>query len=657
METASASIKKNSILSKLEQIVLDNLENEGFNVKAFAGLAGMSRSELYRKIKKHSGKSVTQFIRDIRLRKALKLLSQGELSASEAGFAVGFNSATYFSKCFKDKYGFTPGETEFHQAEIPGLLNHSARPRKKDWFGVQLVYYPVVLTALIIVVGTIIWMNTGNSYQAGSMSTPPPDQNATSSKGLENSSVAILPFTNWTGDPTYDPICYGTTVAIINKLSDINSINKVAPMSAVIPYKDSVQNLKNISRDLDVENILSGSVQEAGSQLKFTIEFINAKTNGLLWSEEFIIDWEPEEAFTMQNTIAEEVISVLGIEDPSELDRGHPTASKEAYNYFLQGIYQFNIYTREAWENSIYFFDKAIEADPNYIEAYLYLSYIWRGGGLIWSYTSQQEAWDKARENLLKVLELDPDNRSVPYFLKDGYFYFELNAGKIPEIVEVNVEDHIGFNADYAIKMGRYEAAYADNAEYSQQEPYTGVYYALMAIDNYFLKDTAQSVKLLEEHYELYKNDLNFLREAAKCYYFLGDQEGLKKAIDHFYITFREERPPVIRWLKAMAAENMGDTVTRNEQLQSLRKDYELGNSGSPAWFIAVYYAGKGDYEAALDWLERSYEAREVEMTWLAQEPDLAPLGPSPRYQALLDSMNFPPAARTHVKALPLGQD
>ncbi len=74
------------------------------------------------------------------------------------------------------------------------------------------------------------------------------------------------------------------------------------------------------------------------------------------------------------------------------------------------------------------------------------------------------------------------------------------------------------------------------------------------------------------------------------------------------------------------------------------------GESGSPAWFIALYHAYKNDVDKTLDWLERSYEAGEVEMTWLAQEPDLAPLGNEPRYQALLDSMNFPESARKHVK-------
>ena len=101
------------LIYKLTQIVQDNFTNEQFGVKELVKIYGMSRSQLHRKLKPIKGQSISQFIREIRLEKAMQLLQKNETTVSEIAYQVGFNSPTYFNTCFHDYFGYPPGEVKF----------------------------------------------------------------------------------------------------------------------------------------------------------------------------------------------------------------------------------------------------------------------------------------------------------------------------------------------------------------------------------------------------------------------------------------------------------------------------------------------------------------------------------------------------------------
>ena len=92
------------LLKGLKQAVLDNLENEQFSVEHLSQIVGVSRSHLHRRLKKLKGQSISQFIREIRLAEALQLLRQDVATTSEIAYRVGFNSPSYFHKCFHAEF-------------------------------------------------------------------------------------------------------------------------------------------------------------------------------------------------------------------------------------------------------------------------------------------------------------------------------------------------------------------------------------------------------------------------------------------------------------------------------------------------------------------------------------------------------------------------
>ncbi|GAF03320.1 response regulator transcription factor [Saccharicrinis fermentans] len=98
------------LVEKALRIVHKNMLNENFSVESLAAEIGLSRTHLHRKLKTITNQSASEFIRNTRLEKAKELMSKGELKINEIGFAVGFNSHTYFTKSFKKYVGLSPQE-------------------------------------------------------------------------------------------------------------------------------------------------------------------------------------------------------------------------------------------------------------------------------------------------------------------------------------------------------------------------------------------------------------------------------------------------------------------------------------------------------------------------------------------------------------------
>jgi len=97
-------------LKNIKNIIESNLEDESFSVVELSKEVGMSRSNLFRKLKALTDQSPNQVIREMRLMRAKDLLEKGAGNSAEVAYMVGFNSATYFTKCFGDYFGKSPSK-------------------------------------------------------------------------------------------------------------------------------------------------------------------------------------------------------------------------------------------------------------------------------------------------------------------------------------------------------------------------------------------------------------------------------------------------------------------------------------------------------------------------------------------------------------------
>ncbi len=97
-------------IKKALEVVDKNLSNSEFTVEAFQREVGMSRMQLHRKLKALTHFSASEFVRDIRLQRASDLLLNKEFTVSEVAYTCGFNSVSYFTQCFKKKFGMSPSK-------------------------------------------------------------------------------------------------------------------------------------------------------------------------------------------------------------------------------------------------------------------------------------------------------------------------------------------------------------------------------------------------------------------------------------------------------------------------------------------------------------------------------------------------------------------
>ena len=335
-------------LSKITEIIEENISNERFGVSELARETGMSRSNLLRKIKKLTKLSVSQFIRQVRLKNAMDMLRQTSLTVSEVSYKVGFSSTSYFIKCFHDYYGYPPGEVGKRDLnERDSVQNGQSRKRR---FIVILG-----LTISIVFFATLLFIifKPLSSKQ----------------KDLEKS-IAVLPFLNDSNDSTNIHIINGLMESILNNLQKIEDL-RVISRTSVEKYRNMPKIIPEMGRELNVNYFVEGSGQKIGDQVLLNIQLIEAPTDKHLWGKQYTR--EAKDVFKLQNevakNIADEIQAIITPEEEARINKV-PTDNLVAYDYFLKGLDLLNKPDRENLEDAISYFIKAIEQDNEFARAY-----------------------------------------------------------------------------------------------------------------------------------------------------------------------------------------------------------------------------------------------------------------------------------------------
>ncbi|CAM4093579.1 helix-turn-helix domain-containing protein [Zobellia roscoffensis] len=634
---SKATPSQGGLIDKLRKEIELNLNNDQFGVDSLAQAVGMSRSSLHRKLHKVLGISTSQFIREYRLKRALKILQEEDITASETAYRVGFSSSTYFNTCFHKYHGYTPGEVKSRSIEDSVVVeeqfavvnNNSSRLKYILWIVFPL---PLILLAVFL------------------YNTKPTEERQTSvvEKATGTKSIAVLPLKNWTGNPDLEYVSDGMTDAIISRLTKVSAIDKIIPLSSTVKFKETDLTASEMAADLGVTNLLQGNLQISGDQIKINLQLIHGESDEHIWSREYTKEWKSDEIFDLQTEVVEDIAASMNAEiseNELKLVKKIPTNSKQAYSYYLQGEFQRSKANELTYSNALVLYEKAIAIDSTFVEAYVGLANIWSFGGLIWGIYSEQEAWGKAKHLLEKAYEIDPANRELEEELYTGYFYFDWNFETVENYYQHILENYFhnttpAISADYAIKTGRYEEAIKSLEEGILIDPTIGVFFFFKAEALMLMGKTEEAFNLIARQDLLYNDNLFYLRESTKLYYYLREYEKSKNGLNKLLTQFTDY-PPILMWLNAVFAQIDGNTEAISKHLAELHAKYENGSSGSPAWFIALYYAHTKDYESTFEWLQKSYDRHEVEMTWLREEPLLAPIRNDSRYKDLYENVGF----------------
>ncbi|WP_298877625.1 adenylate/guanylate cyclase domain-containing protein [uncultured Bradyrhizobium sp.] len=212
-------------------------------------------------------------------------------------------------------------------------------------------------------------------------STPTPDQPPAVALALpDKPSIAVLPFTNMSGDPEQEYFADGVVEDIITALSRMTWLFVIARNSS-FTYKGKAVDIKQVGRELGVRYVLEGSVRKAGNKVRITGQLIDASNGTHLWADRF--DGALEDVFALQDEVTTNVIGAIAPRlEQAEIERARhkPTDKLAAYDYYLHGIA--NIYqgTKDANVDALQNFQRATQIDPNFATAHGMSAYcyVWR---------------------------------------------------------------------------------------------------------------------------------------------------------------------------------------------------------------------------------------------------------------------------------------
>ena len=379
-------------ISKLTEIVLANLGNENFGVKELIRRSGMSRIGLSRKLHGIASKTINQFIREIRLQKALELLQNGSVTASEVAYKVGFSSPAYFNTCFHEYFGYPPGKVKRMDQDItqeslqkPGMVQQNFhRPAKRTLkIILALISFVSVAAVALFIYPEIIkpgWLDTLFSSD-------------------DRISVAVMPFQIMTGDSTWNTkriwiqdelIAYLSNFTEELKVRHLEMINNIIQSNNITDFASvTVPVARRVSEQLDADVFIYGNIKQAENIIRLNSQFFEPKTGEAFSPVELTGTAGEDNIFQLVDKLKMVVADHLRL---SKLNQENPlyrkyitTTSPEAYRFYLYGQKAF---AKLDYSSAIDLFSEAISLDSNFFDA---------AEQIAWAY-GNQGLYDKAKE-------------------------------------------------------------------------------------------------------------------------------------------------------------------------------------------------------------------------------------------------------------------
>lgn len=620
-------------ISKIITIVEQNMEDEKFGVTELAGLVNMSRSNLLRRVKQETGLSVSVFIRQVRLRKSELLLKEGLLTVSEISYKVGFNSTSYFTKCFRELYGYTPGEYGKRDKSDDIKISDSTVSLVKEQKPAKFVKFSIVSAVATAVLLFVL-------FKYAPIEQPQVPK-----------SIAVLPFINDSNDSTNVYFMNGLMEAILDNFQKIEDI-KVTSRTTVEKYRDLSRSIPELSRELNVNYFVEGSGQKVGDQILLKIQLIDANSDEQLWSQSY--RRELEDVFLLQTEVAKNIADEIdAIITPDEYERIEriPTQNLVAYDYYLKGLELLKEETGEGLLLGIEQFKKAILEDGQFANAYAYIavSYYYLdifqaekkyseelknymdkallldeslGESLIAKalYYMHLEEYDQAVTAFENVLSYYPHSSWVRNSLSDIYTTYLPSTEKYLEHAlqgfkfAVIAEDSPAASITYLhLSNALAQTGFIDEAEthvkksleYNPQNIYSDYMYAYIRMaQDYDLENAKES---LLNTFEKDTTRPDVIQEVAKIYYYLEDYESswkyYSKLIYMKYILDLDIYPGEDVKI-AFVLNQLGKTEEAKTFLENFLGYAEANESIYRELSLSAYYASVGDIEKGIEHLK-----------------------------------------------------
>ncbi len=249
----------------------------------------------------------------------------------------------------------------------------------------------------------------------------------------EKPSIAVLPFSNISGDPEQEYFSDGITEEIITGLSKVPRLFVIA-RNSTFTYKGKPVMVQQVGQELGVRYVLEGSVRKAKDRVRITAQLIDAMTGNHLWAEKY--DRDLKDIFELQDEIMMKVIAALQVkltEGEQALIVAGGTKNFEAYARFLKGLEYIKRFNREGNLLGRKMAEEAIALDPNYPRGYRMLATTHYLDVRLGISKSPKQSLARAAELYKKVIDMDPTDAPAHGFLGFVYTIMRLHEKGIAE--------------------------------------------------------------------------------------------------------------------------------------------------------------------------------------------------------------------------------
>jgi serine/threonine-protein kinase len=461
--------------------------------------------------------------------------------------------------------------------------------------------------------------------------------------------LAVLPVINVGTNPELEPLTYGLTEDIINKLSRLSRL-RVKAFTVVSGYRGRADiTSQEIGRRLRVDAVLTATVVQQGEALQLQASLIDTSDGSQLWGERYSV--RPDQIFELQEKVSESVAATLvpwAGEDERRLLAARPTENHKALNEYYQGRNLWEKRTKDNIHQIRDHYERAIALDASYARPHAGLAdYYMQLNTPAFGNMPAGDVLKKARYMALKAVELDDRLPEAHTSLGVVKFRFEWNLPEAEKMfkraIELKPNDpwprywysqllSVAGHSDEAIEQSRQASDFAPFSPTAK----VGICRALYFARRY---DSAAhcTIEMLAE------DPNNMIAQYILSYTHLK-REMYQDAIKILEKLYEKD--------KSLAAAPLGFAYGKrgeaDKALKVLKDVQELARDNySLSQERAIVYIGLGDKDKAFVWLEKSYEERFTTLIFLTTDPIYEDLRSDPRFSALARRLNLSPEGLT----------
>lgn len=461
--------------------------------------------------------------------------------------------------------------------------------------------------------------------------------------------LAVLPFSNFTGDQGQEYFSDGLTEEMISQIGNLDPAHLgVIARTSVMHYKHSQESISQIGKGLGVQYVIEGSVRRDSERVRITAQLIQVKDQSHLWAREY--DRDLNHLLDLQAEIAREVANEIefslsgrrpiGVSPLASATRP-TTNSYEAYDLYLKGRYFWNMRTPDGFRQAANYFQQAIAKDPNYGRAYAGLADTL---GLIstWYIGPQNEFMPKARSAAIRALELDGSQSEAHVSLaliKENYDYdFPGAEQEFRRAIQLDPQYATAHQwyAEFLSWQGRFQEAFAESELARQLDPLSLIIASDRAAILYYSRHYDDAVKQCRSVLELDPNNDHARRLMIPFFFQLGRYDEAMEWINRS--PTHDQDPWMWAW-KAAVDSRSGHAEQAEQELAKLGQTPRSRTDRTATLLIA--YSGAGLKERVIELLRRAYSEHSNALVEIKVNPMYDPVRSDPRFKDLLRRAGF----------------